>query len=402
VNPLTIVQYQPTEPVELPAAVLQSLVTNYANRIDIQPAGSGSVILKGTNHIGLIHADQLDIVIRPKIPAMSVFWMLGFADRLVSFEPVEFPFDEETGLLDLLARLFAKQAEQMIRRGLYREYVERQDNLRFIRGRLMPLDDLTTNRGLRHQVVCRFTELTADVPHNQVLRAVTEQLLQFTYRLPGIREQLAWNSAHLAEVGRTPVTERDIAALRYGRLNGHYRGVHALARLVIRHFTFDFQAGERPAPSFLVDMDKVFEEYVRQLVSEQARMYGLRLRSSTGLRLDRDGQVPIDPDIVLSDGKRVRAAIDAKYKRESQQADVYQALAYAKGLGLSRVALVYPSDGDVAPESHRIRHDETEVLVRTLPVSHGGRGFPVLEKRAASAAAAILGELLPPVAAAAA
>jgi 5-methylcytosine-specific restriction enzyme subunit McrC len=296
--------------------------------------------------------------------------------------------------------LFAHQTEHVIRRGLYRAYVEREENLRFVRGRIVPLQDLRTNRGLRHQVACRFAELTADVPHNQILRAVTEQLRQYDYRLPGIREKLGWNAAHLAEVSNPPVTERDFGPIRYDRLNAHYRGVHALALLVIRHFTFNFQAGARPAPSFLVNMDKVFEEFVRQLMAEQAQLRGLRLWASSGLRLDRGGAVPIEPDVVLSDGRQVRVAIDAKYKRESPQADVYQALAYAKGLGLMRVALIYPEDGEVTPERHEIRHDDVEVLVRVIPVSHHGKGFVALERRARMAASSLLAELLPDRAAA--
>lgn len=393
-KPLTIQQYRPTEPLDLPADTLQSLVSNFANRLDIRPAGAGSVVLTGSNYVGLIHAHQLDVVIQPKIPTLSVFWMLGFADRLVRFDAPEFPFEEEAGLLDVLARLFANQTERLIRRGLYRAYVEREDNLRFVRGRLLPLEDLRMNRGLRHQVACRYAELTADVPHNQILRTVTEQLRQYDYRLQGIRETLAWNAAHLAEVGSPPLNERVFAALTYGRLNAHYQSVHALARLIVRHFTFEFQAGERPAPSFLLNMDKVFEEFVRQLMAEQARVRGLRLRSSGGLRLDRAGLVPIEPDVVLTDGRRVRAAIDAKYKRESQQADVYQALAYAKGLGLSRVCLVYPAGGDVLAEHHEIRNDNVVVDVRVLPVSHSGEGFDALEAQARSAASEVVDDLL--------
>jgi 5-methylcytosine-specific restriction endonuclease McrBC regulatory subunit McrC len=147
-------------------------------------------------------------------------------------------------------------------------------------------------------------------------------------------------------------------------------------------------------------MDKVFEEFVRQLMAEQAQLRGLRLWASSGLRLDRGGAVPIEPDVVLSDGRQVRVAIDAKYKRESPQADVYQALAYAKGLGLMRVALIYPEDGEVTPERHEIRHDDVEVLVRVIPVSHHGKGFVALERRARMAASSLLAELLPDRAAA--
>jgi len=392
---ITLRQYRPSEPLELGSDVLRSLVSNFGNRVDIRPTGDGRVTLTGTKYVGLVRTEDLELVIQPKVPTLSVFWMLGFADRFVRLRFDESPFDVESGLLDVLARLFAKQTELVIRRGLYREYVERTDNLRFVRGRIEVLGDLRTNRGLRHQVVCRYADLTADVPHNRILRAVTDQLLRFQFRLPGITEQLGWNAAHLGEVERVPISERDFASLRYDRLNSHYQTVHALARLIVRNFTFRFDLGTHGAPSFLVNMDRVFEEFLRRLIEERAQPQGLRLRPPGGLFLDADRRVKIAPDILLADGQGIRAAIDAKYKVTDPEADIYQALAYAKGLGLDRVALVYPADGEVAPIDHRIRHDDVQVLVRTVPVGHGVAGFVDLERRAEASMSALIRELVP-------
>ncbi len=391
---ITIRQYRPSEPVVLSPAALGRILTDYSTRVSVAPAGGGAVIMSGNSYVGLIRLGELDLVIQPKVPTLSVFWMLGYADRLVRFDPAEFPFEREPGLLDILARLFAKQTEFLIRHGLYREYVERDENLRFVRGRILPIEDLRANRGLHHRVVCRYGDLTADVPHNRILRAVTDQLLRFRFHLSGITEQLAWNASHFAEVNSVPLNARDFADLRYGRLNVHYQAVHALAKLIVEHFTFRFEAGEQLAPSFLANMDDVYQEFLTRLVEEQAKPFGLRLRRPGGLFLAEGHRVPVDPDIVLTDGHRVRAVIDAKYKLIDANADVYQALAYAKALDVDRVALVYPADGEVAAHSYSVLNDDTVVLVRTVPVGHGGAGFVDLESRARIAATSLVRELL--------
>ena len=385
-------QYRDSPPLSLSQDVLQFLVSNYGNRIEIRPAGEGAVVLRGTNYVGLVRAPSYDVLIQPKIPTLSVFWMLGFADRLVRFSPDDFPFSEQTGLLDVLARLFAHQTELILRHGIYRAYVEREENLRFVRGRIVPIEDIRANRGLRHQVACRYSELTADVLHNRILRTVTDQLLRFDFRLAGIRRTLAWNQAHLAEVSPVPVSIRDFGGLRYNRLNDRYRGVLALAELIVRNLTFEFDVGARVAPSFLVDMDGIFQEFLTQLVRETAPAH-VRVRSNWRRVLDESGHVPIEPDIVLTEGQRPVAVMDAKYKRLDAQADVYQALAYAKGLGVSRVALLYPADGEVVPADYVVRNDGTQVLVRTIPVGHHGLGFVELERRANDAISAVLREL---------
>jgi 5-methylcytosine-specific restriction enzyme subunit McrC len=323
--------------------------------------------------------------------------MLAYADRLVRFSQSEVAFTTEDGILEILVRLFARRTSLLVRRGLHRDYVERTENMPFVRGRLELLEDVRVNFGLHHQGICRFSELTADIPHNQVLRAVTEVLLRVKYRSSGIREVLAWNLAQLLEAEPAELSPRVFAAIHYSRLNAHYEPVLRLAELIVRHVTIRHEVGFLRAPTFLVNMNDVYQEFLTRLIAEHASSRGLRLVPSGSIYLDEAHEVPIRPDIVLSDGKTIRVAIDAKYKQVDPEADIYQALAYAKALNLQRVALVYPADGDVTPTTHRIRNDNVLVLVRTVPVGSDAAGFLDLDKRAAKAAADLIGELAEPM-----
>lgn len=188
-----------------------------------------------------------------------------------------------------------------------------------------------------------------------------------------------------------PITE-----FRYDRLNDHYRRAIHLAQLIIERVSFELGSGAMASPSFLVDMDRVFQDYVTAVFDEQAARHGLIRSKSAHYYLDTAGQIPLNPDIVYRDqGGHVRAVIDAKYKRLDAQADYYQALAYAKGLGIKRVALIYPADGEVLPASYAVVNDDIEILVRTVPVGHGGAGFAKLNSRVGEAVQSILGELMP-------
>jgi 5-methylcytosine-specific restriction enzyme subunit McrC len=391
---VTVQQYKSTDPpVQLGVEALGALLTTYRDRIAVAPAIGGGVTLKGGAYVGVISVPELDIFITPKITPLSVFWMLAYADRLVKFLPSEIAFAAEDGVLEVLVRLFARQTSFLVRRGLHRDYVERTESIPFIRGRVALLEDARLNRGLHHQALCRFAELTGDVPHNQVLRAVTEVLLRFRYRSAGISQILAWNLAQLLEAEPAEISPRMFAALHYSRLNQHYEPVLRLAELIVRHVTIRHEVGALRAPSFLVDMNLAFQEFLTRLIDEQAASRGLRLVQGRSFYLDQGHEVRIKPDIVLGDGQAIRVAIDAKYKRVDPEADVYQALAYAKALNLRRVALVYPEDGEVVPATHRIRNDDVSVLVRTVPVGTDATGFVGLDLRAAQAAGDLLREL---------
>jgi hypothetical protein len=142
-------------------------------------------------------------------------------------------------------------------------------------------------------------------------------------------------------------------------------------------------------------MDLVYQEFLTSVLGDAARSFGLRRRPSGDLYLDLRRRVTIDPDIVFVDAhNRIRVGIDAKYKRHDPTSDVYQALAYAKGLGLSAIALVYPEDGEVMSGTHEIINDGTLVLTRTIPVGRGAEGFRDLDRRTELAAQGIIRELL--------
>ena len=162
-----------------------------------------------------------------------------------------------------------------------------------------------------------------------------------------------------------------------------------------RNLSHDFDLGAHTAPSFVVDMDLAFQDYVARIADERARRQGLRVIRRPPRYLDRDRAVAVEPDVVIGGrGRQPVALIDAKYKRSEVRADIYQALAYAKAYGLSRVALVYPADGEVTPATHRIWNDSIEVLVRTLPVGNLEHDVRRLERDAANAMTEILGELV--------
>ena len=77
--------------------------------------------------------------------------------------------DRFDDILELIAKLFADEAEQLIAGGLHRAYQEKQENLSTVRGRIDFSEELRLNSFMRHKTYCRYDELTLDIPENQVI-----------------------------------------------------------------------------------------------------------------------------------------------------------------------------------------------------------------------------------------
>jgi 5-methylcytosine-specific restriction endonuclease McrBC regulatory subunit McrC len=99
---------------------------------------------------------------------------------------------------------------------------------------------------------------------------------------------------------------------------------------------------------FLLDMNKLFEQFVTQAFVTVARGSSVTVRPQQPDYLSGAGSLPvrIQPDITITAGGHVVGVVDAKYKRTVgtfENHDFYQMIAYGTALGSHSTYLFYPS-----------------------------------------------------------
>jgi 5-methylcytosine-specific restriction enzyme subunit McrC len=142
---------------------------------------------------------------------------------------------------------------------------------------------------------------------------------------------------------------------------------------VLRATSVEHQPGSQPLNGFLLDMPKLFEDFVTVALREAlVAGFGGRVDDQDRHYLDQAGRVVLRPDIVWKIRGSPVAVIDAKYKAEKPagypNADLYQLLAYCTVLGLREGHLVYAKGND-EPARHVIRHSGTEIFCHALDLS---------------------------------
>ena len=166
----------------------------------------------------------------------------------------------------------------------------------------------------------------------------------------------------------TMLTTGDIRSeTTFTRLNEHCRPAERLARLILSGSSILDAVGAAGAAVFLVDMNKVFEEFVES----RLRRYlvgRLAVRGQCPCRLDITGAVRIKPDLVFnSPGRDLMYVADTKYKVTAdgygREADYYQLLAYTAALDLDEGLLIYcQHDGTAPAQQIQVRHLGTRLL----------------------------------------
>jgi 5-methylcytosine-specific restriction enzyme subunit McrC len=301
---------------------------------------------------------------QPKAPVRNVFYMLAtaygfrdpFLDQALAFERI----DE---LFDFLVEHLANLIDARLERGLYRAYVERQDNLPAVRGRILIAEDVRRNAVLRHRTFCQYTEFTWDIPENRVIRQTVFAMSRLV-RSPVLQQRLAALDRALGEIDPAPLPLSRFDTFHYHRLNDDYRPIHRLCRLLLEGASVSEQTGDLGFRAFLLDMNQLYETFL-SVALRDALGDGLELTSQRVRHLDRDNRVTIRPDLAVLAGGIPCVIADAKYKLTSGpgqgHADLYQMLAYCTAEQVHRGVLIYPRWEGAGASTVRVRNSPVEI-----------------------------------------
>ncbi|WP_328862018.1 McrC family protein [Streptomyces sp. NBC_00306] len=346
------------------------------------PGRGGHWLLRAGSRVGAVRTVGGQVVrIMPKTPVSRLFFLLGF-----SLDPARAWRDSGEGTVDTgayddvvpaLAHAVERQIDGALRQGVLQGYREVEETALVVRGRLREAEQIRRHFGRTPPVEIAYDAYTADTAENRILRAATERLLRLP-DVPGpVRRRLAHQRVRLADA--LPLI-RGQALPRWqppSRLNSRYQPALRLAEAVLRGTSPEHRpAGADPltVDGFLLDMNKLFEDFVTVGLREALREHGLTARLQDPHHLDVAGRVGMRPDLVVctGDGRTPLAVADAKYKVEKADgllnADLYQALAYATVLGLREAHLVYAA-GRQPLRYHEVRGTAVRLYQHSLDLS---------------------------------
>jgi 5-methylcytosine-specific restriction enzyme subunit McrC len=305
-------------------------------------------------HVGTIVGPGCRLLIRPKIPLLNLFHLLDPTGPLPVTED-RTAAEAGTAALDFLAGRLARLLAERAAAGLHRAYVEKAASGPFLQGRLDVSAHLREPGGRKEQLHCRYEDFTSDIPCNQVPRATAELVLRSPLLGGSVRTALRQSLAPFAGVRPVALGPESFLAAAADRLTEAYRPLFDVCRLLAEALDPGEAAGATPCPAFLLDMDRVFEQYVTGGVVRAFtgnKKYAIAVQPPYLANRHVPGQpdVHIRPDVTIEHGGRPVVVLDAKWKRRAGcpvvTEDVYQVIAYASALGARRAVLVYPGRRD--------------------------------------------------------
>lgn len=363
---LELTEGAPAHGIELTEAEARAVALSEIAELNRAPGESGWQIVPGRK-IGVVQVDDLQISVTPKIPVERLIFLMGYATAPAYWREHSVQLDPEESLPEALAHAFVRLAQRATDQGLLQGYRTVDDSVPVLRGRIRVADQIGRRYGAGLPLEVTYDDFTVDVAENQILLAAATKLL----RIPGLDarrrpplQRLRLQLAGVAELRRGKVLPRWTPS----RLNSRYVPALRLAERILAGGSFEQRRGELHVSGFVLDMWKIYEDFVGVALREALAPQGSASLQHR-MHLDVARQVDLRPDFLWTSHEGQQIVVDAKYKSEKPagypQADLYQLLAYCTVLGLREGHLVY-AKGNEVEVVHEIRGADVAIHCHTL------------------------------------
>jgi 5-methylcytosine-specific restriction enzyme subunit McrC len=357
-------------PAEWPLTQAQGRALAASGIVEAAPSNydDGRWLVRATGRVGVARIGDLEVRIQPKVRIDRLLFMLGYALNPAGWREELVGLAEVDDLVPALAHALWRQSERAVTQGLLQGYRVHEETSPVLRGRLRDADQLRRHRGLPLPLEIQYDEFTVDIAENQLLRAATERLLRLPRVDGATRRRLRHLLTRFLDVSPL-VRGRDLPQWTPTRLNARYHTALHLAELVLRGTALQHQAGAVSVNGFLLDMPRLFEDFVTVALREALSPFGGVAKTQDRHHLDLAAAVDLRPDLVWHREGEPIAVVDAKYKAEKSNsfpnADLYQMLAYCTVLRLPIGHLVYAKGNEDATR-HAVRNADVEIRCHAL------------------------------------
>ena len=260
-------------------------------------------------------------------------------------------------MLEVFIRQFLADLNTLTRGGFARRYVPVEQNLPYLRGRLLFREQIRENLTNHARFYVSHDELSVNRPANRLIHSALARLGPLA-REAGNRVLLRslLQLVEAAEVPQSANLHADRQRYHVDRSMQHYGPVMQWVELFLFGHGLATLSGHRRNLSLLFPMEQVFEDFVTHSFRRNQADYYVTAQSRQAYLAEFEGQntFQMQPDMLLQEKKDEGAKfiLDAKWKyldtsidppkHGIDQADLYQLYAYAKGYNCYSVALLYP------------------------------------------------------------
>ncbi|MCR4029817.1 MULTISPECIES: McrC family protein [Flavobacterium] len=307
--------------------------------------------IKFKQYVGVIQVAGLTIEILPKIDnhnGNEAIWQKVLIEMLRVTKKIKIQKVGEANvtrqnryLLDLYFEWFLNEIQELLNKGLIKQYYKETNNIKALKGKLEFAGHISKNLvhkerfytthqiydkdHLIHQIIAKALEIVKNCSKGTYLHHRTKTLL-----------------LDFPEVKNISVTEATFSKISENRKNIPYKTALAICKFIILNFAPNISSGSENMLALLFDMNLLWEEYILVRLKQSDSQLPVYSQQSIGFW----NGISIKPDIVIENGTQ-KYIIDTKWKNISYNKpsthDLRQMYVYNDYWNSTKAMLLYPS-----------------------------------------------------------
>ena len=347
--------------------------------------------IKFINYVGIIKIKNLIIEILPKISLSNdiikdrkmLIFMLSKCNKLsVDIKELLNSNILNNSLLDILAKVYSKKLLNELQKGLYREYVSKEEALSIIKGKILISKSIKENTINKNKMNCKYDEFTEDNLFNAILKRAINVIL-FSVKNDDVKKELDIINNIFNDVSDIYISNNIILNYKLNRMNNRFLECFTLAKLILLNSSMDKSLGKENGFSILFEMNYLYEEYIGVLLKEVFNDTNISINTQEKSRyllwntLKERNEIALKPDIVIYKDNKPKVIIDTKWKRSSidnretySQSDIYQMYAYITTYTeCEECILLYPKEENISHSEWRLNQNIADKKISISEIS---------------------------------
>lgn len=275
----------------------------------------------------------------------NIYYMLSYVFRVLHQKQYASIATETFDHIEnLFAAILEKAVTQQLKRGLYQEYVSRQEIASALRGKLDLKQTIQLKLSNHPQLACKYDELTDDHLYNQIIRSTMYLLYRYPRLRPDLRQALHRLIMRMGKIQLIDLKSVNWEQLQFHRQNATYEMLLNICYMVVDDLLLSQQKGKHKVAHYMDDQ-KFYHLYEKFILAYYQYHHPELHPSASQIQWHLDDQSNLkylpkmQSDIVLHNHDRT-LIIDAKcysyilrsnYDKDTiSSANLYQIYTYVK------------------------------------------------------------------------
>ena len=282
--------------------------------------------------------------------------------------------DVREGLFEWLVRVYIHEVHKLLRKGIRKRFITRQEELTYVRGRLLLPEHQRLILSRPGRFPCMSTRHCAATPENLLLQAALEFAGKLCHdiNLRSRVKALALEFSAQTDIECVRETPR-VDSL--DRLHSHYAPSITLAKLVLGSLGPTHAEGDAESNAFLVDMWHLYERFLQTWFTEHSpQVTGQSNHKIQAFPKEQGFSATFKPDYLFKQKGRTELVADAKYKDfttnyQGRQGlnlpNIHQLISYTSIFKTDGV-LFYPAQPNKTADLHLDLPSGRTIYIRTV------------------------------------